>query len=655
MCGINGVFSRKLRGDLVQIGARMNALIQHRGPDDEGAVVFDAESGYPIGSPKSVQQVEAINYLNYQTETVAYQIGWLGHQRLSIIDLSHLGHEPMATSDGRFWLTYNGEIYNYLELKLELESLGVEFISQTDAEVVLKAFVQWGAECVNKFNGMWAFAIYDTKQQSLFASRDRFGVKPFYYSAINDTFAFSSEQKSLVMSGLIPKQINKSAVFDYLAFASIEHEPESFFKGVIELLPGHNLHFDYKNWSVSTYQYYDLNYSTANKVINSNQEQAYIEEIAALFSKAVELRLQSDVPVGACLSGGLDSSAIVTQMHALGAKNINTYTAIASIKELDESFYANAVNKNVHAKSNFISTSAEELLTDLEELVYAQDIPIFSTSTYAQFRVMKQVKQTGVKVVLDGQGGDELFGGYLPYHLNDWMEDIQKGRFMNLRKELKAFESLPKGLQFFVKQYIKTYGLKKLPGFLYKKVIQKFQDEHQYISADLMNAYGNEGYQKSKIQPPKSLNGILKNEFYNSRLKGYLKCEDRCSMWHGVEARVPFADDINLIDYVFNIPGNYKIKNGVKKHLLRSAVAKNLPTEVYERKDKMGYVTPNNIWINQIKGDLKKYFTPDIEEYINRDQLMKNYDTFFNQTHLPENQRMFKFIAFAVWKKTFGV
>ena len=655
MCGINGIFSRTSATDLISIGSRMNALVQHRGPDDEGMAVFNEKMAFPKASPKSVKREDGINYLEYADSHSNDVYGFFGHQRLSILDLSALGHEPLADESGNYWLTYNGELYNYLEIKQELKELGVGFRSNTDAEVVLKAYIFWGKECLEKFNGMWAFAIYDVNKQEVFASRDRFGVKPFYYLLNEESFAFSSEQKALVMSGLIPRKINKKAAFDYLAFASLENDPNGMFENIIELEPGHNLTFNYKSWDLSVEQYYNLSFNRKKEKINPGKETKYIEDITALFKSAVDLRLRSDVLVGACLSGGIDSSAIVCQMADLGNEDIFTFTASSKQPEFDETDYANLVNEKIGAQSKLIYPEPGELLNDIEELVYAQDIPLFSTSTYAQFRVMKKVKETGVKVVLDGQGGDELFGGYLPYHINQWMDDVRSGNIVRLIKELKSFDSLSTGIQFFTKQYLKYYGIKKMPSVIYKKLIQKVQAEHQYIAHDLMRSYGNAGYKKSKKKPPKSLNGILKHEFYNARLKQYLKCEDRCSMWHSVEARVPFSDDIKLIEYVFNIPGSYKIQKGNKKYLLKEATEHLLPSGIYNRKDKMGYVTPNNQWIYSIKDDLKKYFTPDLEEYFNYEALMKDYDQFFNQVTIPENQRMFKFIAFAIWKKAYGL
>lgn len=655
MCGINGIFSRKTGLDFISIGSRMNSLIQHRGPDDEGIVVFSEDKAFPKGTPKSVKKEEGVNYLEFVDTHASDVFGMFGHQRLSIIDLSSLGHEPLSDETGNYWLTYNGELYNYLEIKQELKELGVVFRSNTDAEVILKAYIFWGKECLTKFNGMWAFSIYDVRNKEVFASRDRFGVKPFYYTINQENFAFSSEQKALVMSGLIPRKINKKAAFDYLAFASLERSPNGMFEGVIELEPGHNLTFKYKTWNLEVDTYYNLNFNRKKETINSLKENVFIKEISSLFKTAVDLRMRSDVPVGACLSGGIDSSAIVCQMADLGKEGIFTFTASSDQPKFDETKYANIVNRKIDAQSNLIRPEPSELLQDLEELVYAQDIPLFSTSTYAQFRVMKMVKEVGVKVVLDGQGGDELFGGYLPHHINQWMDYLRSGNIARLIRELRSFDSLSTGFQFFVKQYLKNYGIKKMPSVLYKKLIQKVQTEHQYISHNLMRDYGNSGYKESKVKPPKSLNGILKHEFYNTRLKQYLKCEDRCSMWHGIEARVPFSDDINLIEYVFNVPGSYKIQKGNKKYLLKEATQHLLPLEVYNRKDKMGYLTPNNQWIYSIKDNVKKYFTPDLEEYFNYGALMKDYDQFFNQVTIPENQRMFKFIAFSVWKKAYGL
>lgn len=654
MCGINGIFSKQ-KIDLLAYGNRMNALIQHRGPDDEGSVLFNNDQAFPLKTFKSVNAAKEVSYLNYTpVSEVNNAFGWLGHRRLSIIDLSDLGHEPMADETGRYWLTFNGEIYNYLELRMLLQKEGVKFKTNTDAEVLLKAYIFWGEQCLARFNGMWAFSIYDVKKQQLFAARDRVGVKPFYFTKSNQVFSFSSEQKAIVMSGIWKKKINKAAAYDYLAYANIELQREGLFEGVQELLPGEQLVFNFKKWELSINAYFDLAISDQNTNIDNALETEYIDNIKSKFETAVNLRLRSDVTVGACLSGGIDSSAIVGQMFALSNNTIHTFTASADDAVFDETHFAQKVIAQTNASSNFVTPTAGELVRDLDELVYAQDIPLFSTSTYAQFRVMRLAKEQGVKVVLDGQGGDELFGGYLPYHINLWLDDLKRLNVAALNKELKAFGSLSGGVQFFIKQYLKHYGLNKTPKFLLKKITQKLHKEHSYLASGFKNDYEYAALKKQQA-PPKSLNGVLKHEYINTRLKGYLKCEDRCSMWHGVEARVPFADDLPLMEYVFQIPGNYKIQNGIKKHLLKEATKHLLPADIYNRKDKMGYVTPNNRWVFESKDAFKKYFTSDLEEYFNYELLMKDYDSFFDQRHLPENQKMFKFIAFAAWKKAYGL
>lgn len=656
MCGINGIFARRSSFSVLEKGAEMNRLIQHRGPDDNGGVCFVEGKAFPIGYDNSVPKDASVSYLDYQSSVNFSQTqSWLGHRRLSILDLSALGHCPMAAQEDRYWITYNGEVYNYIEIRNELKELGVEFRTNTDTEVVLNAYIQWGEKCVNRFNGMWSFVIYDREKKLLFGSRDRVGVKPFYYYHSDDVFCFSSEQKALVETGVVAKRINKKAVYDFLAFTEIEQQKESFFAGVTELLPGYSFTFQEDSWELKSYAYYSLQSSSEIEEISAAKETQYIGEIQELFSNSIALRLRSDVKIGACLSGGIDSSAIVGQMAQNGEQQIHTFTGASHEKELDETRFSNLVVKKYGTISNIVTPTSSELLADFEELMYCQDIPLFSSSTYAQWRVLKMAKEDGVKVVLDGQGGDELFAGYLPYHLNLWLDLLKKGHYKRLKVELNSFGSLKKGVQFFVKQYLRFYGLKKLPNSLFKTLLQKFYTEHQYIQGDLKSTYASEAFKAYQADLPTSLNGMLSHEFDNTRLKSYLKCEDRCSMWHSVEARTPFADDLPLIEKAFSISGSYKIKNGVKKYLLREASKNVLPSEIYNRKDKMGYVTPNNLWIKEIKDDLKKYFTSDLEEYFDMEKLMSDYDQFFDQTHLQENQSMFKFIAFAVWKKKFNM
>lgn len=654
MCGINGIFVREVSFSVIEKGAEMNQLIRHRGPDDNGGVAFLDGKSFPIGYQDSVSKDESVSYLNFQSSLdYSSATSWLGHRRLSILDLSPLGHCPMSSLNDRYWITYNGEIYNYLEIRAELLELGVVFKTNTDTEVVLQAYIYWGEKCVDQFNGMWAFVIFDNDNQTLFGSRDRFGVKPFYYSLTDKVFSFSSEQKALVESGVVAKKVNKKAVYDFLAFTQIEHEKESFFQGVIELLPGFSFSFSLQKWELQSYRYYHLQTENEIEEIDASKEKFFIEEVQELFKRSIDLRLRSDVKVGACLSGGIDSSAIVGQMAFNGQEAIHTFTGSSHEKELDETHFSDLVVQKYGAFSKVVTPTSNELLADFEELIYCQDIPLFSSSTYAQWRVLKMAKEEGVKVVLDGQGGDELFAGYLPYHLNLWMDLLKNGQFSRLKKELSGYGSLQTGVQFFIKQYLRFYGLKKLPNSLFKALLQKFYSEHQYIQEDLKSTFSGDSFRNYQSNLPTSLNGMLKYEFDNTRLKSYLKCEDRCSMWHSVEARTPFADDLPLIEKVFSIPGNYKIKKGVKKFLLREATKQVLPEEIYNRKDKMGYVTPNNLWIKQIKSELKEYFTSDLEEYFNMEQLLADYDQFFDQTHMEENQSMFKFIAFAIWKKKY--
>ncbi len=639
MCGISGIVQFNPAFNTAAAVKKMNSKIAHRGPDDEGFVLFNKEEKRICFSEITPQNVRESSFSfspknNIDDTSKPYTIA-LAHRRLSILDLSPSGHQPMCSQEENIWITFNGEIYNYKELREQLQQKGYSFVSHSDTEVIINSYKEWGNDCVNYFNGMWAFVIYDQEKNILFASRDRFGVKPFYYSIDQNKFLFASEQKALLHSGLIEKKINPQAAFDYLSFNEIETTPQGLLEGIIELEPAHNLYLDLSTHKVEIKKYYSLTYNTSSVVVNSKQINDYVEAVKEKVISSVKLRLRADVEVGSCLSGGLDSSVIVGLMHHLVPKQkIHLYTAGTSDKNLDESSWAKKVVDHVNGQWHLIQPTSNELLKDLEELTLCQDIPLFSTSTYAQWRVMKQVKESGIKVVLDGQGGDELFGGYA-HHKYFLARENNSGKFS--------------------KEWLKQHGIKSLPTSLLKQMYKANFSDFKMISDDLYSNYSTSAFKHFKNDKQYSLNERLASEFYNTSLKSYLKCEDRCSMWFSVESRVPFADDIELIELLFSIPGTYKIINDSMKHLLKESIKGYIPEDVRLRKDKLGYVTPNNEWLYQIKEDVRDYFSNDLKDYINLDYLNKNYHKFFDQRHLPENRRIFKLLSFAVWKKVNGV
>jgi len=652
MCGIAGiVFLNRKNFSIKNAVFKMSQSIRHRGPDDEG-FVFLNESDYltagSIDTPKNVFETSLSyspkNYINEINDESFYVA--LAHRRLSIIDLSSLAHQPMCDFTERYWITFNGEIYNYIELRKELETEGIQFQTQSDTEVVLHAFIKWGKNCVHRFNGMWSFVIYDRTNQQVFASRDRFGVKPFYYYFKDGIFCFASEQKAIVTQDFYKKEINEKAVFDFFEHNEQEYEVEGFFKNIIELFPAHHLLLNLKLSELNIEKYYTLSITSSYEDVNPTTFHQHVEKTKSLFTDAVKYRLRADVDVGACLSGGIDSSAISVKMNELlkGEKPINLFTAsFPNEKSIDESNWAKQVADVTNSVWHTCTPNSEGLFNELNNLVYSQDIPLWSSSTYAQFKVMELCKQNTIKVVLDGQGGDELFAGYLPYFANYWNEIKSNKGLKDVLNQLKQSGSLSSQLLFWIKE-----NAKQNDQSLLGKIYHLKNSNKRFLSAELVNHSNKKNRRTEHI-----LNRALEKEFINSRLKLYLKCEDRCSMWHSVEARTPFADDIHLIENTFLILGSYKMHGNTTKRILREATKDILPSGIFNRKDKMGYVTPNNKWLLGNINLVKQIIAESKDDYINKNVLLKELDTLLQSP--SEKTIVFKTLTFLIWRKVFGI
>jgi asparagine synthase (glutamine-hydrolysing) len=652
MCGIAGIVAfNKNSSSLTDIARRMNDTISHRGPDGEGYLLIREDSeitSFGNDTPQSIIQSPILHKPAKELENIPGLKGVLAHRRLSIIDITPGGHQPLCNQSKTLWITYNGEIYNYIELREELEQKGHKFHTATDTEVILASYAEWGYECVNRFNGMWAFVIYDKIKKQLFASRDRFGVKPFYYIKNESTFAFASEQKALLASGLIDFKPNEKAIFDYWLFAAMEEEEEGMFKGILELFPSHSLTVDLKSSELKKWKYYTLPYS--DKYADPDFSPESSKEITMHdFLDSIKLRLRSDVEVASCLSGGLDSSSIVSAISRLTGKGLNTFTTAFKDTSIDESSWAKIVSDHTHSNAHYTYPTSPELLKDLHNLVYCQDIPIWSTSTYAQFRVMRLIKENGIKVALDGQGGDELFGGYGSYYFY-YLCDVLKNSGVNeFIKQAKATGQLKR---YFSQLFLKKY-LGMLPLSIQLNFHLKIHPELKYLNCSFLKRNID---RLRKEKDNYNLNEALNKDFNNSLLKCYLKCEDRCSMWHSVESRTPFSDDINLIEYVFSLPSSVKIVNGELKTLMRKSMRGITPDAILDRQDKKGYMTPNRQWIAEIRNDVKHLFdNPALSEFLDTKKILRDYELLFNQPGKPDDGRIFKLIAFAKWMEVFGI
>ena len=576
MCGICGIINFNQKPvETKQIKCMMQK-IKHRGPDDEGTF-FESNVG-------------------------------LGFVRLSILDLTPLGHQPMFNlapglsinaenysvkeansilsreNDGRYVIVYNGEIYNYIEIREELKSKGFRFRSSTDTEVVLNSFIEWGETCLEKFNGMWAFAIYDREKKKLFCSRDRYGVKPFYYYADNEQFIFASEIPSIL--SILKRRLkpNNKAIFDYLVFNRTDQTGETFFEGIKKLQHSSILAVSSQPSAISIKRWYELR-SRVSLAEPFNSAEEYRE----LFSSSVGLRLRSDVPVGVCLSGGLDSSSIVSVLlKDYNKKDLNTFSAIYGKNESgDESEYIDEF-KSKPLSMHFTSPTLDSLMEDISLFVKAQAEPVPSTSPYAQFKVM-ELARNNVVVTLDGQGADESLAGY-HYFFGFYFKDLLKRlRLIKLLNESssyitnhKSIYGLRTGLYFMMPKSIRTNLRLKENSYLH----QDFQDKYNTGSVIANDLYGSG-----------SLNEALLNHF-EYKLEHLLKWEDRNSMHFSLEARVPFLD-YRLVERTLATGSDLIIKKGTTKQLLREAMNGTLPEKIKFRRDKIGFDTPQDKWFRQ--------------------------------------------------------
>ena len=657
MCGIAGIFSQSKRiyPEWIKV---MTDTIRHRGPDDEGYLAVDTQNKEIYTLIGDESKVDGVHIKAFDKPANLF----LGHRRLSIIDPTPSGHQPMSNDDGTVWIVYNGEIYNYIELKNELKSIGYNFHTRTDTEVVLKAYEEWGENCVEKFNGMWAFVIYDAHKNILFGSRDRFGVKPLYYYLDNEYFAFASEIKALLKLPFYKPSINTKVAYDYLVLGLEDQEEETFFKDIYELFPSEAFIFDINNWVFKKWKYYNLDYIDTKEKYNEKKMKEHSQNVRDLIFDAVRLRLRSDVPIGSCLSGGLDSSTIVCvinellkkeQVEQIGEKQ-KVFTACYLNEKVDESKWAKIVVNATQTKWYQTYPTSYELLQDLKDLIYYQDLPFGSTSIYAQYRVMKLAKEAGVKVLLDGQGGDELFTGYFGYYLSYFIEILKRADIKNFSKELYSLNNAPVTKLYLTKMLTMFSASKFFSKRLIYRLIQKFDYDISIVNKDFLYEHLNR-FDSYLDNIPTTLNSHLYLWMTKRSLKILLRYEDRNSMRFSIEARTPFADDINLIGYVFKIPSVYKIYNGWSKYLLRRAMENILPDEIRWRKDKIGFATPekkwfceNQKWILEVISESKEL----LMNYFNYEKLMKDLHS---GILVNKSRKLWRILNFIIWRKIFKI
>jgi asparagine synthase (glutamine-hydrolysing) len=593
MCGIAGIYDPQRGVDLGRI-ATMARLLRHRGPDDQGLLLADARTGAlrTHGGPDTPEEVfgSRIDYspgiVRGDHAPAAWNVALL-HRRLAIVDLKPSGHQPMCDAIPRAWISYNGEVYNYPELREELAGLGHVFRSTSDTEVMLAAYRQWGEDCVRHFNGMFAFALWDAERRVLFCARDRLGVKPFYYRYDGGVFAFASEPKALVLTQERRPEPRVAAIRDLLALDWVDHGSHTFFEGLLQLPPAHTLTIGESGLAIRRWWSLDAH----RRVAGSAQDME--REYAEMFTDAVRLRLRADVEVGTCLSGGLDSTAVITTATGLARRGVHAFSC--SYDEgptFDERPYIRAAVEASGATSHLVVPDGADFWDVFDRMAYAQDEPTAGPGVYSQWKVMELAHEQGLKVLLDGQGGDETLAGYfryLPTHLRDLASEGRFAEFASLFGPVARRLGPGTALLHTFEPW--------LPEPLVASLRNQFgQGKGRVLSRWL--ARQREDVPRWPQAPRSELWRQLAFDTLVRQLPSLLRYEDRNSMAFSIETRLPFLD-YRLVELAFSMPDSVKLDGVTTKAILRRALADRVPDAVRARRDKMGFETPADVWMRR--------------------------------------------------------
>jgi asparagine synthase (glutamine-hydrolysing) len=623
MCGILGFFSSAADA---QVAPRMKEalrLLKHRGPDDSGLTQLPGGQGWV----------------------------WLGHTRLSVIDLSAAGHQPMPSPDGRYAIVFNGEIYNYRELRTELVARGARFKSGSDTEVLLAAWQAWGRDCLARLDGMFAFVVYDRESQTLTCVRDAFGIKPFFYSQCEGSFGFASEVPSLIALRGSKARVNWQRAYDYLVHGEYDARAETMVDGIRHLLPGHMLTFSIGSepkvaierwWSPQIVQSPDLEFSEAASLVRQH------------FLRSVELNLRSDVALGAALSGGIDSSAIVCAMrHLAPDMPIHTFSFVASGHQTNEEPWIDIVNSHVGAQVHKVHVTPEELMGDLDDLLLAQGEPFGSLSIYAQYRVYQKARECGVTVTLDGQGADEVLGGYQGFPGERVHSLIDERQWLQACQFLDQWRRWPgRSLSLGLRSVISELGGDAVRAMLGS--LTGLDRPPEWIDADVATDMGLQfkfqRFRSSAGTAGRRLIAQEVNMLTSHGLPALLRHGDRNSMHFAVESRVPFLS-LQFVDLMLGMPERFLVSDeGRTKHLFRVAMDGIVPPEILNRKDKIGFEPPEKHLILSIAKDIKQLLREDIGIPFLRSQVLsRHFDEIVSGVR-PFSWQAWRWVNFYKWK-----
>jgi asparagine synthase (glutamine-hydrolysing) len=618
----------------------------------------------PIDDTHIKKMTDTIDYRgpdsNGHTSLFENQV-WLGHRRLAIVDLTDSGKQPMSYLNGRYWITYNGEIYNFPELRVELEKLGHKFVTNTDTEVILAAYSEWGKDCLYKFNGMWSFVLIDVYSRKLFAARDRFGVKPLYYwFSPNLGFAFASEIKQFTVLPGWKAELNNQRVYDFLNWALLDHTSETLFQGVYQIRGGEAVEIKLsqlvKPLPLPIFRWYDL---------KPDQFKGDFYEAAEIFRNllkdSVSLRLRADVAIGSCLSGGLDSSSIVCLVNELLEENKNidqlqkTFSACAKEKKFDESDFIEEVVKNKKIEAHYTFPSLDNLFEIMDDLTWIQDEPFCSTSIYAQNIVFRCASEKGVKVILDGQGADEQLAGYHGFFGPRFVGLLKNYRLNSLWQEIKQVEKYHGYKKSFAFIQIINILLPEMLRQIIRRYSGKTSTKPDWLSFNKLKAEPIDPFTKLGAKTD-TVRELSYSQIKYTNLPMLLHWEDRNSMVHSVESRLPFLD-YRLVEFVLGLPDEYKLSKGITKKVLREGMKEILPSRIQNRMDKMGFVTPEEVWIKENNPDqFRKIIkeTLDVSQGIINSNFLQKAERIISGRE-PFNSLIWRVINFGTWIKKFSI
>ncbi len=630
MCGIAGMLAVGMI-DLSPVFS-MTSVQAHRGPDDAGHALFKAPGAPPLQTKRQEEGERLEGMLA------------LGHRRLSIIARGDGGHQPMSYADGRYWITYNGEIYNYRELRDELRALGYSIVSESDTEVVLAAFSAWGNACFHRFNGMWALAIWDSRRRELTLSRDRFGVKPLHLRRHGNALFFASEIKGLLAGTSARARANPQTVHDFLVHGAANCDNDTFFDGITAFPPGcvATLKPD-RDLTVEPEPYWRLD-PTATREIPFAQA---CDEFRDLLTSSVRIRMRSDVPVGACLSGGLDSSSIVCLMDRdASGSAIHTFTARFPEPEFDESAWARCVIEATGVTGHFSMPTESGLLEDLDELIWHQEEPFSTASLYAQWLVMKQAREHDIPVLLDGQGADEILAGYRKFYAFHILALVRAHRIASAMGEFAAL------LRHGDRGYLRwREGARYLPAFMQRHVVSG----RDFVTPELAHTTRT-GHVALGASGDLRMRQMLDLTRYS--VPSLLRYEDRNSMAWSIESRVPFLD-YRLVEFALSLPVEHKLRGGRTKAVLRAGLRGIVPDRVLERRDKMGFVTPQSRWMEADLGRQVERACADAPALLRRwfgfDAMLRAWRTGSSRERRSMQALVFRAGILARWARRFEI